>query len=41
LDFLDDGQSPVLGGPEYEIFLFLAVVIQMGHTYVSLKGHWS
>jgi hypothetical protein len=38
-DFLDDGQPLVLGGPEYEIFLFLSVFIQMGHIFVSLKDH--
>jgi hypothetical protein len=42
LDFLDDGSSPVHDVTESERFLFLAIIIQMGHgTFDDLKDCWS
>lgn len=41
LDFLDDGPSPVLDVTESEMFLFPAVIIQMGHdTSGNLMDCW-
>jgi hypothetical protein len=41
LDTLDHGPSPAPGIIECEIFLFLAIIVQMGHDIQnSLKDYW-
>jgi hypothetical protein len=42
LDFLDDGTSPVPDITESKMFLFLAIIIQIGYTICdNLKEYWS
>jgi hypothetical protein len=42
LDVISDAPSPILDVTESEIFLFLAIIILMGHdTHDSLKDCWS
>jgi hypothetical protein len=42
LDTLKEGWSPLPDGPVQEMYLFLAIILQMGHDIKdTLKVYWS